>query len=173
MSFDTLNVKLEDLFFRKFKHYKSMSRETPCWEAEVWIKKWPGDPVKLCSVRNSGDGGPDEVYPWSACDVLSEVAKQLPVQFYQGMELPRDYEAVLSKLFEQEENKRYLQPLLKKNTLFFLDRNYKDLKQIKGLHIGYVQKTFENRAEILNLMQFDEALAAYEKWMAINNGEMQ
>lgn len=159
MSFDNLQVKLEDLFLRKFKHHKSMSQETPCWEAEVWIKKWPGAPLKLCSVRNSGTGGPDEIHPWDAYDVLKEVAKQLPARFYRGVELPNDYEAVLSKLFTYEECRQDLTRLLR--TRIMMSEGGK-VYEIKRGTIEQVQQKYPN-AKILNTMNFDEALALYIK----------
>ena len=49
------NFKPEDMELKAIKHYPSMSEETYCYEANLYILN-----VKICRVHNRGRGGADD-----------------------------------------------------------------------------------------------------------------
>lgn len=58
---------------KSYKEVKSMSEETVCFQAAVYV-----DGKKVGDVSNDGRGGPHRWQPWSAEKVVGEIAKAIP-----------------------------------------------------------------------------------------------
>jgi hypothetical protein len=80
------DVKIE---FKKVKHCKWASEETPCFRAEIWVN---GDMAGI--VKNDGQGGAN-IYEMQNRELLKKAeayCKTLPPMISDGLELPMDLE---------------------------------------------------------------------------------
>lgn len=152
---------------------KSMSQETACFEAVVYI-----DGKKAGTVGNAGHGGSDDFYPWALKTRLDEYAKTLPPipPSHFGPDcttgLPMDAELLIGNLLEDYMATKELKSALAKRVLW--SKADQTIWQSKPLKAGQllqlkqggeplIRKTFRlaDTDAVLNVLPFDEALALY------------
>jgi hypothetical protein len=136
---------------KKIKYMKTLSEETECFSAELWIND-----QKRGNVSNRGNGGPHDFDDRKAEVELNEHGKTLPPMqsqyFPEG--LPMDGELIVSELLAKHLEEKEYRRWCKTKTVFRLPGD-KDgqWRTIKGVHPSIVVHINKNypEAEILNL----------------------
>lgn len=161
------------------KIYNSMSEETTCFEANLYL-----DGVKLGSVKNRGTGGETELHlSRENLKKFNEYAKTLPMWGWSdGTEfldlddkkkkkwVHQDAEMVVDNLLDKHMYTQDLKKELRKGVVIAEDNNhpqymvysYKKYPRLKTepLHLK-TAKWWKDEYEILNCMPFDKALALW------------
>lgn len=150
---------------KNVKHIKSMSHETACFEATLYVN---GQRSHI--VGNSGRGG--AVYiksiggkfqsKFSRIEIM-EFCEKLPSNKRFNYEMPSSLETVIDDLFELWLSTKDLKAKLKKAVLFFADNALMEIQ--KGQHslidiVNHIKSNFK-ADNILNDMPFDDALKLY------------
>ena len=164
---------------KNVKYFSTMSRETDCFSASVFI-----DGKKVCTVENDGQGGSHSWSDWSVEKRISAwAAKAFPrfdwncfdfVEFNVGDDgyesaFERDAEMVINDLMSVWISSRELNRLLKKRILFVRGGHLLQSNQLSKQSMDHVLSNPESGAtrlrtsveSILNLMPFDRALELY------------
>ncbi|MFR9546006.1 MAG: hypothetical protein SNJ29_10570 [Rikenellaceae bacterium] len=109
-----------NLELKQFKHVESLSEETECFSAELYVNG-----LKFASCRNRGQGGPTDIDPYPEHRGLEgeiiEYLKTQPKHKYGEYELDLDLELVVDLMVEELMNakvKRKLTNQCKKALLF-------------------------------------------------------
>ncbi|MFI3294087.1 MAG: hypothetical protein SNI70_11305 [Rikenellaceae bacterium] len=109
-----------NLELKQFKHVESLSEETECFSAELYVNG-----VKFASCRNRGQGGPTDIDPYPEHRGLEgeiiEYLKTQPKHKYGEYELDLDLELVIGLMVAEFVNakiKRKLTNQCKKALLF-------------------------------------------------------
>lgn len=155
-----------DIALKKIKLYPSMSDETNCYEASVYI-----DGVESVRVSNRGTGGCDEQYdivPGSTDRLNNHFKRTLPATRLTRADgtvvgMFGDLESFCSEQLEFYEQKKFLTRKMKSSILFFREPNSPDLRGIKvaTMNDQVVARYKEKNPSItlLNAMPIDEAVA--------------
>ena len=164
---------------KKIKHHKSMSEETNCYEAVVFI-----DGVPSVAVSNRGFGGCDEqrilaTSKHTEKEIQDYIDKNYP-PIVSNLPDPKDPEKLFSykpdleticgKLFQQWEWEQELKKLLRSKILFqtpdapkeIYVSSYKGVRKLIPWHLENFKKE-EPNATLLNLIPFPKALEIYIK----------
>ncbi len=153
-----------NLSLKKFKHYKSMSQETMCFEAELY-----DGPVHLAHVRNNGEGGCHSWSDYKAQRTVDTYARTLPDRVIgKGVTIPCDADGLVDDLAFRESLRPHLKRMLARYmwwvskstgeiTRFAADDKYTpalaDLRKVRSTDMGAV----------LNELPFEQALDLYVK----------
>jgi len=136
---------------KKIKVCASLSHETNAYTAEIWI-----DDVKRGTVENSGQGGPDEVYPWELAKEINEYAATLPKINAYGVELTQDVDLIFGDIVEKHLFSKKLQRMLKSKTVL-----------VKGneLYTCKNPPTIKQQEDyvVLNKLSFEDAMTYFLK----------
>jgi len=157
------------------KHYPSMSEETNCYEANLYV-----DGVKIGTVSNRGTGGPDDFYgdrtafatadEWCKAN-LPPYTLDLGGETHSG---PTDIEMHCANLLEEYIVTKDLKAAMKKSALFTLPdesgiyrTGYKaqrgsKLKAPDEALFAHVRQKHHG-AVILNTLPISEAIAIYRQ----------
>jgi hypothetical protein len=145
---------------KKVKHYPSMSQETLCFEANIYINgKSAG------GVSNRGYGGCNSYDNHTTEATLNAYAKTLP-QFASvvtdpttnlPMMLSQDADMLISDLVNRWLSARDLKRALKKKIVFVSDHNR--LMELTPMTPANLARL--SGKQVLNTMPFDDALALY------------
>ena len=158
-----MNIELKGL-----KHLASMSEETPCFTATVWI-----DGKKAGSVKNSGHGGCNFYTPHDLQATLETYAQTLPPLTISGTTIEQSADIVIGEAFDAYLRRRDLIKLLRgqivtikdgklygqrlkgiTDVMPILQHREKDIRKVLGI---------ADDAPIVNLMSFDEAMEVYRQ----------
>ncbi|MFI3294192.1 MAG: hypothetical protein SNI70_11835 [Rikenellaceae bacterium] len=92
-----------NLELKQFKHVESLSEETECFSAELYVNG-----VKFASCRNRGQGGPTDIDPYPEHRGLEgeiiEYLKTQPKHKFGEYELDLDLELVVDLIVEESIN---------------------------------------------------------------------
>lgn len=104
---------------RNVKVIKSLSEETPCFTANIWI-----DGRKAGDVRNHGTGGANEVWfadreVQMAFDAFVAAMPPIPNE-WGGDPLPMDADMFVGRLLDEHEERAWATRQCRKRTLFRL-----------------------------------------------------
>lgn len=138
---------------KNVKHFPSMSEETACFQAAVYI-----DGERIGEASNRGFGGMTDVRPNSAEDEVAKIAKA------RGL---KGADELIDDLFAEWEIKTELTKLLKKRVVF-LDSDG-EVAMTKPYPVATLAdvlkrpnlKALLNTTTVFNLLPFDEALKVY------------
>ncbi len=100
---------------KKIKIFKSGSRETLCFTAEILING-----VAAGGVRNDGQGG-NHFYEWNDFALGREVhayCAALPGEMYEGTYLPCDLDTIVDAHIDEYESHQWMAKQTAKRTLF-------------------------------------------------------
>lgn len=157
---------------KSVKHIASMSEETLCFSATVYI-----DGVKAGEVSNRGHGGPDEYSSQELYARLDAYAKTLPAHVSefkdeQGnpMVFEMDPELIIGELMNAYLAEKDLKRLLS-NRIVFTKTGAEGTYQTKTMskealakflqQPEYIKKQLKEADKILNLLPFEEALKIF------------
>jgi hypothetical protein len=145
---------------KNVKHYPSMSEETLCFEASIYI-----DGKSAGGVSNRGYGGCNSYDNHTTEATLNAYAKTLP-QFASvvtdpttnlPMMLSQDADMLISDLVNRWLSARDLKRALKKKIVFVNDHNR--LMELTPMTPANLARL--SGKQVLNTMPFDDALALY------------
>ena len=145
---------------KNVKHYPTMSEETLCFEASIYI-----DGKSAGGVSNRGYGGCNSYDNHTTEATLNAYAKTLP-QFESvvtdpttnlPMLLSQDADMLISDLVNRWLSARDLKRALKKKIVFVSDHNR--LMELTPITLANLARV--NDKQVLNTMPFDDALALY------------
>ena len=155
-------MQINKLELKNIKHFKSMSHETPCYNADIFING-----KKAIHVSNHGQGACDDHHPlkpftYKDVEYLEKYLAKLNDD---------DFEPIDTWCHNQMfiiEDKKLLTRNMKKNIMFFETKadiskgKYYMIKiqnNIKGL-IAYIRDKYP-QSIILNELSFDKAIKVY------------
>lgn len=157
---------------KKIKHMKSMSEETPCYSAEVWV-----DGKLICHVGNHGQGGCDEqrpIYKKTTNKDIERVNEWLkanhpPSTYIAGGKehsMAVDLELYCHFALDEWEDRKRLKALLKRTVVFKLGKDVRSYKgKLEGVQRAHaITETLRKHPEavILNNLPEDEALKLFK-----------
>jgi hypothetical protein len=138
---------------KNVKYFPSMSEETPCFQAAVYI-----DGERIGEASNRGFGGMTDVRPHGAEQDVDKIAKA------RGLKGADD---LIDNLFAAWEIKTELTKLLKKRVVFInADGEVAMTKPYPAATLAEILKrpnlkALLNTTTVFNLLTFDEALKVY------------
>jgi len=154
---------------KSIKYYASMSEETNCFQAAVWI-----DGQKAGDVSNEGRGGCHRYHPTSLRERLDAQAKTLPVRvtdMLDGDGKPFSYQpdadSVIDDLLADELRRRDLRRALGGKLLFTkADGKLYETKRMPAATLAAKLRdpglpSRLSAVKVLNSLPFDEAYAVY------------
>ena len=155
-------MKINKLELKNIKYFESMSEETPCYSADIFING-----KKAIHVSNHGNGGSDSQFPLDPF-TFKDVRD---LKEYLIKKSGDDFEPIDSwcqKEMYTAQDRKLLKRNMKKNVMFF--ENKEDLSKgkyymikiqnnIMGL-IAYIKDKYP-QSIILNDMPFDKALKTF------------
>ena len=162
------NFKPEDMQLKRIKHYPSMSEETYCYEANLYILD-----KKICRVSNRGRGGSDDfdietsdVFNYDFLQKLDDWCKKnLPKWYfeYQKKYVPTSLEAWLGDQVTKYINQQEFNKAMRK-TVLYIDPDKKGLFEFVAKptneHLQILQ--FRNpKFKFLQSIPRDEAFKLY------------
>jgi len=156
---------------RNIKYSEFASEETACYQATIYI-----DGKKVGEVKNSGQGGCDNIYPYEVESMINRYAKTLPVRKLgfidpktgEEFECDQSAETIFGELLDDFLLKKDLTKALKSKILFLRDSKVFETKKmtadlIKKM-LGEPSILARLNAEIvLNLLPIDKALTLYKR----------
>jgi len=152
---------------KSIKHYPSMSEETECFDADLWI-----DGKKIGHLSNRGTGGCDDFHGDHAAFAAADAwcRENLPrIEFNHGddapMSIDADLETHCGDLLAQHIAGKELDRLIKRQVIGILDGNIVTWKpKVAGTDpmklLPGVQAKYPS-AKLLNTMPRAEAVALY------------
>ena len=169
-------MKINKLELKNIKYFVTLSEETPCYEATVYVND-----KKAIRVSNRGCGACDsqDVYPqfmdeWDGENVLRTLneycVKTFGTEKTDWGEIDIDLEHWCQKQLFIDQDRKLLKRNMKKNVMFFETKEdiskgqyymIKIQNNIMGL-IAYIKDKYP-QSIILNDMPFDEALKTFRK----------
>ncbi len=158
-------TKIPVVTLAKVEYNERFSQETNCFSADVLV-----DGVPIGRVGNSGTGGGDDYFPFSVCDRLDEIAKMMPL-LYPEEKWENNAELLVGVIFADWLANRDLKRALKKKVVFttaegkiFTATGFKgdELAQLLAKGEAVLKAEFPKAVKILNLLPYEEALAAYK-----------
>ncbi len=159
-------AKIPVVTLSKVKYAEFSSEETNCFSATVLV-----DGVEIGNVANAGRGGCDDFWPLAVEGKLTEIAKQMP-PLYPKEKWENSAELLVSVLFEGWLASRNLKKEMKRNLVFTkadgsvfssIFKPADALPKFLALGEDAVKARFPGSVKILNLLPYDEALAAYKE----------
>lgn len=157
---------------KNIKYSEFASHETSCYEATIYI-----DGQKVGTVENDGQGGTDNVHPWSVAQQIDAYAATLPkiVCSFEDpatgkpAEMSQNHETIFNDILNDWLSAKDLKRAMAKRILFVKeDGRLYETKAQKAeelrltLSIDSLAKRLGATA-ILNLMPFDQALKTYKQ----------
>ena len=169
-------MKINKLELKNIKYFVTLSEETPCYDATVYVNG-----KKAIRVSNRGCGACDsqDVYPqfmdeWDGENVLRTLneycVKTFGTEKTDWGEIEYDLEHWCQKQLFIDQDRKLLKRNMKKNVMFFETKEdiskgqyymIKIQNNIMGL-IAYIKDKYP-QSIILNDMPFDEALKTFRK----------
>jgi hypothetical protein len=160
---------------KNIKHSEFASHETNCYEATIYI-----DGQKVGTVENDGQGGTDNVQPWSVAQQIDAYAATLPkiVCSFEDpntgkpAEMSQNHETIFGDILTDWLHAKDLKRAMAKRILFTKeDGMIHETITLKAdqlqLHLKRNNLRDVLRATaILNLMPFDQALKTYKQGAA-------
>lgn len=156
---------------KNVKHAAFASEETECFEASVYING-----TRCGTVRNAGQGGPNEYTPWNLEETLEAYAKTLPPMVTEfddpkdptrKWHLPYSADLLIGEALERWQKRSHMTKLLR-DRIVYVDSRGKLMEsgrlpkeQIQAVIAGRLH--FPITGRILNGMHED---AAFELFMA-------
>lgn len=167
-------MQINKLELKNIKYYATLSEETPCYEATVYVND-----KKAIRVSNRGCGACDsqDVYPqfmdeWDGENVLRTLneycVKTYGTEKHEWGEIDIDLECWCQNEMYLAQDKKLLTRNMKKNVMFFETKSdiskgkyymIKIQNNIRGL-IAYIRDKYP-QSIILNELPFDEAIKVY------------
>jgi hypothetical protein len=151
---------------KKFVHMKSLSEETLCYTADVYV-----DGKLYARVENRGRGGATTVFVEPSMRAMEQsvnnYCQSLPPVVAYGYTLNMDFESYVDDLASRQVAAKELKPLLKRKILAIKPNDGMYEYKVSGNKVTQeVIAIFQNQNPtfaVLNTMDFDKALDAFLK----------
>lgn len=152
-----MNIELKNI-----KHYESMSEETNCFQATIYI-----DGKRAGEASNRGHGDPIHILPYELHKTLNEYARTLPPLEYEGITFEQDAETLIGGLLTDWLMSRELKRLMSGRVIFLKDSKIKQSIKLDKAKLAEILKykspLFEG-GTILNNLPFAEAVEIYKRF---------
>ena len=147
---------------KSVKHYESMSEETNCFQATIYI-----DGKRVGEASNRGYGDPINITPYELHKTLDDYASTLPPLDYEGMQIEQDAETLIGGLLNDWLLSQDLKKLMSGRVVFLKDSKLKQSAKLDKLRLTEVLKSnspvFQG-GTILNNLPFAEAVKIYREF---------
>ena len=147
---------------KSVKHYESMSEETNCFQATIYI-----DGKRVGEASNRGYGDPINITPYELHKTLDEYASALPPLDYEGMQIEQDAEIIIGNLLNDWLLSQDLKKLMSGRVVFLKDSKLKQSAKLDKLRLTEVLKSNSPAFQggtILNNLPFAEAVKIYREF---------
>jgi hypothetical protein len=147
---------------KNIKHYESMSEETNCFQATIYI-----DGKRAGEASNRGHGDPINILPYDLHKTLNEYASTLPPLDYEGMQIEQDAEIIIGNLLTDWLTSKDLKKLMSGRVVFLKDSKLKQSAKLDKLRLTEVLKSNSPAFQggtILNNLPFAEAVKIYREF---------
>lgn len=144
---------------KNIKEVKSLSEETPCFTATVYI-----DGKKAGVVSNHGTGGPNNYHPNTLYTRLKAHADTLPTYSAYGMDgLKVDADYLIFEVMEAAETQKAVARALKNRVIFIKadGKVYETRKMTTSEVARLCAAGVPNAVKVLNTMPIEDAVKAY------------
>jgi hypothetical protein len=147
---------------KSIKHYESMSEETNCFQATIYI-----DGKRAGEASNRGYGDPINITPYELHKTINEYASTLPPIDYEGMRFEQDAETLIGDLLNDWLTTQDLKKLMAGRVVFLKDSKLKQsakLNKEKLTEILASNSPLFQGGTILNNIPFAEAVKIYREF---------
>lgn len=147
---------------KNIKHYESMSEETNCFQATIYI-----DGKRAGEASNRGYGDPINITPHELHKVINKYASTLPPLDYEGMQIEQDAEIIIGNLLNDWLLSQDLKKLMSGRVVFLKDSKLKQSAKLDKLRLTEVLKSNSPAFQggtILNNLPFAEAVKIYREF---------
>jgi len=151
---------------KNIKHFESMSEETNCFQASVYI-----DGKKAGLASNRGHGDPINIVPYELHKSIDDYAKTLPPINYHGLVLEQDAETIIGDLLTDWLIAKDLKKIMSSRIIFAKDREIRQSKKFEKNRLTQLLASVDALAslqadKVLNNLPFDQALTIYKELAA-------
>ena len=147
---------------KNIKHYESMSEETNCFQATIYI-----DGKRAGEASNRGYGDPINITPYELHKAINQYASTLPPLDYEGMQIEQDAEIIIGNLLNDWLLSQDLKKLMSGRVVFLKDSKLKQSAKLDKLRLTEVLKSNSPAFQggtILNNLPFAEAVKIYREF---------
>lgn len=157
---------------KNIKHSEFASHETNCYEATIYI-----DGQKVGTVENDGQGGTDNVHPWSVAQQIDAYAATLPkiVCSFEDpdtgkpAEMSQNHETIFGEILSNWLMAKDLKRIMSKRVLYTKADGL--IYQSKAMAAPALRQYLSEPKladlykdkQVLNLLPFEQALNIYKK----------
>ena len=151
---------------KNIKHYESMSEETNCFQATIYI-----DGKKAGTASNRGYGDPINIVPYELHKSINDYAKTLPAIKYENMEFEQDAETIIGGLLTDWLIAQDLKKTMSSRILFAKGNEIRQSKKLDKNQLSQLLSSADALAplqadKVLNNLPFNEALTIYKGLVA-------
>lgn len=135
---------------KRISYNKRLSQETHAYSADIWVNG-----VKRGTVQNSGQGGPDNIFPRDLAHEIEAYAKTLPQVDCHGTKLDMCAEILFGDMMNAHIVSTEIKRIMK-TKLLFVSTDGK-MYSVKGTVAP------KDAVKVLNTLPFDEAVELFRK----------
>ena len=151
---------------KNIKHYESMSEETNCFQATIYI-----DGKKAGTASNRGYGDPINIVPYELHKSINDYAKSLPSINYKGLVIEPDAETIIGDLLTDWLIAKDLKKTMSSRILFAKGSEIRQSKKLEKNRLAQLLASADALAplqadKVLNNLPFNEALTIYKELAA-------
>jgi hypothetical protein len=151
---------------KNIKHYESMSEETNCFQATIYI-----DGKKAGTASNRGYGDPINILPFGLHKSINDYAKTLPPINYEGLTFDQDAETLIGELLTDWLIAKDLKKIMSSRIIFAKGSEIQQTKKLEKTRLTQLLASVDALAslqadKILNNLPFDQALTIYKELAA-------
>jgi hypothetical protein len=147
---------------KNIKHYESMSEETNCFQATIYI-----DGKRAGEASNRGYGDPINITPYELHKAINQYASTLPPLDYEGMQIEQDAEIIIGNLLTDWLISQDLKKLMSGRVIFLKDLKLRQsikLDKAKLAELLTSNNPLFQGGTILNNLPFAEAVKIYREF---------